>query len=174
MAPQEASDFIESLEKSRQELLAAAASVPEARANTKPESGRWSVLECLEHVTIAEEKLLARLEAAPRLEQVTVDKRKEADLAIRIPNRATRAEAPEAVRPTGQMVGLAEALQRFSAARSRTIQFAATRGADLYGVSAQHFRFGMLNGAEWMVLLAGHARRHAEQIREVKNALGIS
>jgi hypothetical protein len=174
MAPQEASDFIESLEKSRQELLAAAASVPEARANTKPESGRWSVLECLEHVTIAEEKLLARLEAAPRLEQVTVDKRKEADLAIRIPNRATRAEAPEAVRPTGQIAGMAEALQRFSAARSRTIRFAETRGADLYRVSAQHFRFGMLNGAEWMVLLAGHARRHAEQIREVKDALGIS
>jgi uncharacterized damage-inducible protein DinB len=62
--PREASDFIESLQKSREELLAAAANVPEAQANTKPESGRWSVLECLEHVTISEEKLLARLEAA--------------------------------------------------------------------------------------------------------------
>jgi DinB superfamily len=52
MAPQEASDFIESLEKSREELLAVAANVPGAQAMTKPESGRWSVLECLEHVTV--------------------------------------------------------------------------------------------------------------------------
>jgi uncharacterized damage-inducible protein DinB len=174
MAPQERIDLIEALEASRRELLQAVGAIPEAQAKSQPEAGRWSVLECLEHVILSEERLLRRFESSPLRETAERDKKKEADLAIRVPDRTTRAEAPEALRPTGQIGALAEALQRFNSARDRTIEFARDRASDLYLISFEHQRFGSLNGAEWMVLLAGHARRHAAQIKEVKITLGIS
>src|SRR5215813_1766512 len=102
MTPEQRTDLVEALEKSRQEFQAAAADVSEEHARAKPEPGRWSVLECVEHVTVVEERFLGRLEAAPRLESPRVDKEKEAELAVRVPNRPTKAEAPEPVRPTGR------------------------------------------------------------------------
>jgi uncharacterized damage-inducible protein DinB len=167
-------DLIEALEQSRRELHEAASDVPEAKAGAKPGDGRWSVLDCVEHVAIVEERFWGRLDAAPRLDSVTIDKRKEADLASRVPDRTARAEAPEAVRPTGRFASLAEALEKFDSARARTIEFARNRGGDVYWLSLEHPRFGPLNGGEYIVLVAGHSRRHAAQIREVKSALGIA
>ena len=40
--------------------------------------------------------------------------------------------------------------------------------SDLYSVSIEHARFGVMNGVELLHTIAGHARRHAEQIREVR------
>lgn len=167
-------DLVEALEKSRQEFQAAVANVGEEHAKAKPEAGRWSVLECVEHVTVVEERFLGRLEAAPRLESPRVDKEKEAELAVRVPNRTTKAEAPEPVRPTGRFSSLSDALDQFHAVRDRTIRVAQDRAGDLYWLALEHPRFGPLNGAEFIVLIAGHARRHAAQIQEVKSALGIS
>lgn len=174
MAPEERSELISALEKSQQEFQAAAASLSEEQARAKPEPSRWSVLECVEHVTVVEEIFLGRLEAAPRLESPRVDKQREAELAARVPDRTNRAEAPERARPTGRFASLAEALDQFHLARARTMQFARDRAADLYSLSLEHPRFGSLNGAEYIVIIAGHARRHAAQIREAKSALGLS
>jgi uncharacterized damage-inducible protein DinB len=172
MAPQERSEIVDILEKSRQDFNAAA-SVSESQASAKPEAGRWSVLECVEHVTTVEGRFMGWLEAAERLEAVQIDKQKEAELMDRVTNRSVRAEAPEVVRPSGRFTSLADALEQFNAARSRTIQFAQDRSADLYWLTATHPRFGALNGTELMVIIAGHARRHAEQIREVRTSLGL-
>jgi len=38
---------------------------------------------------------------------------------------------------------------------------------DLYSIGATHPDFGALNGGEWIQLIDGHARRHADQIREI-------
>jgi hypothetical protein len=174
MTPEQRTDLVDALEKSRQEFQDAVAGVREEHAGAKPDPARWSVLECVEHVTVVEEIFLSRLEAAPRLESPRVDKQREAELAARVPDRTNRVEAPERVRPTGRFASLAQAMEGFHTARSRTMQFARDRAADLYSLSLEHPRFGSLNGAEFLVLIAGHARRHATQIREVKSALGIS
>lgn len=174
MTPEQRTDLVEALEKSRQEFQAAVANVGEEHASVKPEPGRWSVLECVEHVTVVEERVLSRLETAPRLESPRVDREKEAELAVRVPNRTVKAEAPEAIRPTGRFSSLAEALDQFHAARDRTIRVVRDRAGDLYWLALEHPRFGPLNGAEFIVLIAGHARRHAAQIQEVKSALGIA
>jgi hypothetical protein len=174
MTPHEQSDFIDALEQSRREFHAAASGVSEAQARVNPGDGRWSVLDCVEHVAIVEERLLRRVGEAPRLEFPKIDKWKEADLNTRVPDRTTRADAPEAVRPTGRFGTLAEAVAQFDLVRTQTIEFARSRGGDLYWLSLEHPRFGPLNGSEYMVFIAGHSRRHAAQIKEVKAALGIA
>jgi hypothetical protein len=54
------------------------------------------------------------------------------------------------------------------------VEFAKARYADLYSLDLEHRRFGRVNGIELMVIIAGHARRHAEQIRELVSDLGAS
>ncbi len=173
MAPETRSGIAEILESSRQEFNSAAA-VAESQANVRPQPDRWSVLECVEHVALVEERFLGRLEQAQPQETPRIDKQKEADLLARVASRANRAEAPEPVRPSGRFSSLAQALEQFNAARARTMRFAEHRAADLYLLSADHPRFGTLNGVEWMILMAGHARRHADQIREARAALAKS
>lgn len=171
MAPEVSRDIVEILENSRQEFNAAAGGVAEAHAKTRPDEGRWSVLDCVEHVTVVEERFLSRLEEAPKLDSPRIDRQKEAELLVRVANRADKAQAPEYAHPASRFASLAQALEQFNAARSKTVQFAQSRAAELYTLSTEHRRFGVLNGTEWMMLIAAHARRHAEQIREVRAAL---
>ena len=160
------------LESSREEVAAAARGIPEEHANTRPEAGRWSVLECVEHIAAVEERLLGRLAGAERLDAPRVDPEKEAMLMARVADRSSRAQAPEPVAPQGRFSNVPQALDHFSAMRARTIQFAEERSADLYHLASEHPRFGTLNGAELLLFIACHGRRHAEQIREITALLG--
>jgi len=171
MAPEVRSEIVEILEKSRQEFVEAVGGCAESQAKVHPEADRWSVLDCVEHVTTVEERFLTRLEQAQRLETPHIDKQKEAEILARATSRANRVQAPEPVRPVGRFASLAQALEAFQAARSKTAEFAEKRSADLYLLSADHARFGTMNGSEWMMFIAGHGRRHADQIREVRAAL---
>jgi hypothetical protein len=171
MAPSEARDIIEILEQSKEDFHATANGVPESLANIRPEENRWSVLECVEHVTTVEEIFLKRLAGGEYTEAPSEDKAREAALAQRFVDRTTKRQAPETVLPKGRFTSLAEGLERFHAARRNTLQFARERAADLYTLASVHPVFGPLNGVEALMIIAGHARRHAEQIREVRAAL---
>lgn len=172
MAPQEQTEIVQQLEHSREEVLDAVSGLTDEQAKAKPDPARWSVLECLEHVVVVEQRFLGFLEAAERLDGPRVDKEKEARLRTAIPDRSQRAQSPEAALPKDRFGALAEAVEQFKAARSRSLEFAQQRAADLYRLTAKHQRFGDLNGAEFLTLIAGHARRHADQIREARAALG--
>jgi len=168
MAPSETIEIIEILEKSKDEFHAAASGLPESLANTRPEENRWSVLDCVEHVATVEEIFLKRLASGEYTEAPPEDKAKETALAARVTDRSTRRQAPETVLPKGRFTSLAEGMERFRAARSRTVQFARERAADLYTLASAHPVFGPLNGVEALTIIAGHSRRHAEQIREIR------
>src|SRR4051812_46246875 len=159
MATEQASEIIEVLEKSRTEFNDAVSGLEEKDAGATPADGRWSAVQCIEHVTIVEERFLARLEAAERLEMSRVDRQREADLSARVRSRVNRAVAPEAASPQGRFTTLAEAIDNFNAARTRTIRVAEQRGADLYRVSVEHPRFGVMNGVELVHVIAGHSCR---------------
>jgi hypothetical protein len=168
---QERTELIQNLERSRQEFLATVAGVTEAQAKARPDPARWSVLDCVEHVAMVEERFLGFLEKAQKLDAPRIDKEKEATLMRRVPDRSTRVKSPEAVTPNGRFETLAQALDQFNANRGRNIQFAEDRSEDLYFLAAEHPRFGPLNGVELLIVIAGHSRRHAEQIREARTAL---
>jgi uncharacterized damage-inducible protein DinB len=171
MAPEQSIDVFDALQTSSRELNAALAGISESQAAASPAPGRWSVLECLEHVVTVEERFLGRLEQAERTSPQTADKDREAQLSAMAASRAKRAEAPEPARPSGRFTNLAEALHEFNAVRTRSLRFVQDHAADLYSLSAEHPRFGHLNGAELLLIVAGHAQRHADQIREVTATL---
>jgi len=171
MAPQERIEIVQILEDSRADFHAAAEGVPEAQAKLSPAPGRWSVIECVEHIVITESRFLGWLENPIADPAPPADKEKEAKMLVGVASRAQRVQAPEPAHPTGRFATLAEALERFDAARAHSIRFAESQGEGLYALAAKHPFFGVCNGAEVMVLIAAHARRHAAQIREIRSSL---
>ena len=168
MAPQEQSEILQCLKDSRAEFHAAADGVSETQATVRPAEGRWSILDCVEHIVIAEGRFLGWLQNPLGDPAPPMDKQKEAKLLLGVASRDQRVQAPDPVRPTGRFATLAEALEQFDAARSNSIRFAESTGAGLYSLAAKHVFFGPINGAEVMVLMAAHCRRHAAQIREIR------
>jgi hypothetical protein len=170
MAPQERSEIVNNLERSREEFLSAVGGLTDEQAKMKPGPERWSVLECVEHVAFVEERFLGWLDQAERLEARRMDREKELRLMAMIPDRSVRTKAPEAVVPTGQYKTLGDAIARFEAMRARSIRFA-ERPGDLYCLASVHPRWGKVNGVELLIIIAGHSRRHGEQIREIRAEL---
>jgi hypothetical protein len=159
-------NLVSILEAGRRDFLDATRDVSPEQAAAKPVSGGWSVLECLEHVVAAEERYLDWLTAGESIEPRR-DADKELWLFTMIRSRLTKVEAPDAVRPCGRFATLDAALTAFKAVRDRSVQAVRDRGDAIHTIGATHPYFGNLNGAELMQLVDGHARRHADQIREV-------
>ena len=53
-----------SLERARAELVLMVGGLTDAQARTRPAPDRWSVLECLEHVTFVERRFLGMVKAS--------------------------------------------------------------------------------------------------------------
>jgi uncharacterized damage-inducible protein DinB len=170
MAPEQEIEIIETLEKSRQDLHAAVEGIDEAKARTRPAEGRWSVLECVEHVATVERRFLGRLESAGPLDS-PIDPQREARVLAMVIDRGERRQAPEMVQPSGRFASLAVALADFDSTRAQVIQFAESRHSELRTLAAQHPLFGQVTGYELMLIIAGHACRHAAQIRETRAAV---
>jgi len=171
MAPEERTEIVQHLERGRTEFLASVAGLSASQVTVRPDPARWSVLDCVEHVTMVEARFLGWLENAQKLDEPRIDKEKEAALLTRVADRSTRAQSPEAVLPTGRFTTLEQALEQFNANRTRSIQFAHDRSDELYHLTAEHPRFGPMNGAEFLMIITAHARRHTKQIQEVRAAL---
>jgi uncharacterized damage-inducible protein DinB len=171
MAPEQKTEIVQHLERGRQDFMDAVAGIPDSQVTIRPDPARWSVLDCVEHVTVVEDRFLGWLENAKKLDTPRVDQEKEAGLLVRVADRTNRAQSPEAALPTGRFTTLAQALEQFNVNRTRSIQFAQDRSDELYYLAAEHPRFGPMNGAEFLMIITAHARRHAAQIREVRAAL---
>lgn len=138
-----------------------------------PGEGRWSIADCIEHVTAVESRVLSTIRK--RIEGPADDPEKSAmtlnkdDLVRRaIPDRTNRLEAPEPVRPTGQWHEISELLAHYRATRARTIAFVEETAADLRRHSWRHIALGELDCYQWVLMLGHHGDRHAEQIEEIR------
>jgi len=95
---------------------------------------------------------------------------REARMAAGVSGRATRVQAPPRALPTGRFGSMAEALERFCAARGRTIDFIET-APNLRAVQVTHPFFGPVSGYEFVVITASHSLRHAAQICEIREQI---
>lgn len=160
------------LESGREDFLDATRDISPEEARAKSDAQCWSVLECIEHVITVEERYLNWIcngtAIAPQR-----NAEKEIRLFTIIRSRLTKVESPEPIRPRGRFVTLPDALAEFNAVRNRSVQVVAERGEGIYSIGAIHPYFGNVNGAELIQLIDGHARRHADQIRETCEILAM-
>jgi uncharacterized damage-inducible protein DinB len=147
------------------------ANVDEETARRRPGEGRWSVIECVEHIALAEEHMLDQLCSAKRSETPMVNIAREAAILERGASRKRRVEAPDSAKPRNRFATLKEAQDYFEATRRKTIQFVEDCLDDPRSMLAQHPILGTLNNYEMLLMMAVHPHRHVGQIREILSPL---
>jgi uncharacterized damage-inducible protein DinB len=162
------------LRESRESFLASFAGVSDEQSRRRPAEGSWSVMETVEHLTVAEQFMLDGLTKARRPRTAGAPNR-EAIFLERLGSRSRKAEAPEGGRPTGRFANLAEAADHFRAARESAIRFLQENNEDLRAteVTHPHPLIGVVSSFEMLISMAKHAERHALQIEEIKNTLCV-
>jgi uncharacterized damage-inducible protein DinB len=161
------------LERTRDDFLNAVAGVTEDQARLKPSSDRWSILKCAEHVVSAERGMFTAItqRSAP-LSSPNGHGREEGFLRNGT-DRSRKYTTSASLVPAGRYATLAEAVARFRELRAHTIEFVASCRADLRDIEVPHPIGGLVTGQECLALLAVHPARHAAQIREVRQSLGL-
>lgn len=172
MADADKKEIVRILEEGQDALRDALHDIDDETARLRPRPDAWSVLDCVEHITLTEAALLLRLNAAKPVEASREDRAREArfrDLAL---NRQRRIEAPELVISQGRCRTLAEALAQFQGQRAQTLRFVEDFGGDLHAWLTIHpLITRAVNCYEMLLLIALHPRRHAQQIAEVREQL---
>ncbi len=137
---------------------------------------RWSVADCLEHLTVTEDFLRERAiqggvlktPAAPEKKSAEMQAKNDALILKVIPDRSNKAQAPEPLRPTGKWADPKELLKEFKARRKKTIEFVKTADVDLRAYFMDSPVIKGLDAHQWVMFLSAHCARHTAQMLEVK------
>jgi uncharacterized damage-inducible protein DinB len=162
---------IAELESSRQELLAAVAGLSPAQWAFKPAPERWSIVECLEHIALAEDgyfrTITERMAKSPPQPEKAAEVRDKDDYVLKtMPDRSSKRVTSPALEPKGKTPQ--QALEHFGRSRDRFVAYARATKDDLRSRFQPHRATGLIDGYQWILLAVGHTRRHLEQINEVK------
>jgi hypothetical protein len=176
MTNSEREEILKQLADSRERLLAMTQGLTSEQLAYRAAPDRWSVGECIEHLTIVEGRVLGRIQDAitqgPDHSKRSAKEGEDRDLADDVAGRVTRFKAPEFLEPKGQLTR-EELLANFEANRKRTREFAESTHADLRRHFAPHPVFGELDCYQWLLLTASHCDRHRVQSEEVMASPGF-
>jgi len=150
------------------ELFESIEGVSEDEAARRPEGG-WSILDCVEHLAITERGMLRMITHASVSTEAEDRTEQEASILQYVSNLSRKAVAPASAAPNGRYPTLEQAAMRFREARERTIAFIEECPDDLRGRMLDH-PFGRITARECLILITYHPRRHASQIRGLREA----
>ena len=163
------------LERTRDGFIAATQHLGEAQYQFKPEPDRWSIGQIVEHVALAELRILDLITTklpqapAPSAEKIRGPERFTRMETV-IPGRdRTRIVAPEVLMPKGTWASPEVSLE----ARNQAIAIAAAAGPDTLEHVLPHRIFGEFDLEEWAYFMALHSARHTAQVVEIKGAAGF-
>ena len=161
---------VKHLTGTRDVIVEATKNFSDAQWNFKTAPERWSVAECLEHITVTEEFLFNVVSddmkkppaesSDPAAERVTDDK-----VLAMVTDRTQRFQAPEPVRPAGRWGTPQDTLKEFLQLRARTLDYLKTTPGLRANVSDSPL--GKLDAYQRLLFLSGHSERHFKQMQEV-------
>jgi uncharacterized damage-inducible protein DinB len=163
------------LHGTRKLVIDMVAPLSDAQYNFKSAPDRWSIAECLEHISETENMLRGMIQSSAAKLPVDETKRaaraaaREASAAAvvaRMTDRSQRASAPGEIRPTGRFKSKADAVAAFQSRRDDTIHWVETTPDDLRG---RFFAMGPneMDLYEMVLMISGHTERHLLQMKEV-------
>ncbi len=141
--------------------------------NFKAAPDRWSVAECLEHITLSEDLIFGTVSntvmktpAQAEKYNATAAQAKDDQITKMIPDRSQKFQAPEPLKPSGKWASPAETWKHFEASRKTTLEFA-KKQADLRAHFMDSPVIKDMDAYQWLLFLSAHSARHSAQIREV-------
>lgn len=165
------------LKESKTAFLKSVKGLSEAQLNYKPAPDKWSVKECIYHITLAENNLWTMAEAELK-KPTNPEKRSEIkvdDVALvkMMTDRTSKFQAPETFKPEqAKWPSANEALVDFKEKRANLLKFAKTTTDDL----RNHVRqapWGYMDSYQAVLMISAHTMRHTQQIEEIKAGPGF-
>jgi DinB superfamily len=158
------------LETTKKNVLEATKGLSEAQWNFKAAPDRWSVAQVMEHIAAAEDfirgMLKEKLMMAPAGDAGRDVKKTDDAVLAMVPDRTTKAQAPEPLVPTNRFGSPEGSIKHFVESRASTEDFLRTATGLRDHVADSPI--GKLDGYEFVLLIAAHSERHTKQINEVK------
>ena len=158
------------LETTKKGVLDATKGLSEAQWNFKPAPDRWSVAQVMEHIAAAEDFIRTltkdNVMKGPAGEAGRDVKKTDDAVMAMVPDRTTKAQAPEPLVPTNRFGSPDASLKHFIESRTATEDFLKSTAGLRDHVSDSPI--GKLDGYEFVLLIAAHSERHTKQILEVK------
>lgn len=158
------------LEETRDALMKKVRGLSPAQLNFKPEASAWSVAECVEHIAISENNIFGFCQAALQ-QPADPSKRSEVKMTDEalfkmIADRTKKVKTQEAFEPKGKFGSFEATLAEFKTKRDNNINYVRTTGDDLRN-HYNDFPFGKIDAYQTILFMAGHSKRHIDQIDEI-------
>ncbi len=176
LTPAERERLVQLLEQGRDRLLTAVAGLDDAAWNYRTAPDRWSAAQITEHLYKSEglfqdsvEQFLS-IPANPDWETATAAKTDMLESGMR--DRSTKAQAPEPLKPGGEM-SRADLIRAFAEARNETIRYVRETDKPIKQHVGDFGPFGPVNAMQVILLRGAHTLRHMEQLDEVLNSPGF-
>jgi len=163
------------MKQTREDFLKSIKGLSPAQWTYKASPERWSIAECAEHITLAEEFIrqtvqdkIMKSPPASEEERAKANIPDEKVIAM-ITDRSHKVQAPEPLKPTNKWANAKEIEKEFKARREVTMQYAKTTPeSELRAHVAPSPLGAPLDGYQFLELLSAHTKRHTLQIEEVK------
>ncbi|PID05583.1 MULTISPECIES: DinB family protein [unclassified Sporosarcina] len=158
-------------DQARKELLAQVEYLTDEVINRQPAEDRWSIKQILQHLYLMEGSVAKtiQIKLAAEDQNITIDK----PIQLTV-DRSNKIEAPDFVTPTLEYSTLHDLKSKLTATHSTLHDVAENATEDQLAVkSYPHPVFGEMSLTQWIPFVGYHEQRHIEQIKEVKQQLGI-
>jgi hypothetical protein len=168
----EKQEILDLLDDGRDAFLLAVADAAEDFARARPGINRWSILECVEHVAVAEEYMLSQINKARYSKVPLINSALEFTIKTKGADRTKPIASPDVGKPHGRWTSVSDGLEHFQVCRTRTIRLVQGCTDDLRHMLTDHaIIVGPVNCHEMLLLMAVHPARHAKQVHEIRNAV---
>ena len=158
------------LQSTRENLLKKITNLTPGQLNFKPGPSHWSIAECVEHIAIAENNFTGFIQTSLK-EPADPSKRTEIkmsddDILKMITDRTNKVKTSEMFQPSGKFGSFEATLNEFKTKRANSITYVKTTSDDLRN-HYNDFPFGKIDTYQTILFMAGHSKRHTEQIEEI-------
>ncbi len=136
----------------------------------RPGEGKWSILEVLDHLTVAEPQYWKWLQEGMKgPATLTRGGTPDEEFLWYGVDRTVRNKTAPAREPKGQIGDAAEGLRKFRQLRASMLEYARTTDDDLRSHAVQKSKTDLY---QWFLMISTHSQRHLLQIQEVKASPG--
>ncbi|MFB4167016.1 DinB family protein [Virgibacillus sp. JSM 102003] len=157
--------------QAREELLEIVKGISDEDLNRKPSENRWSMKQILEHLYLMEGAITKNIRSELAQGEVVNIADKPIELSV---DRSRKVDAPEFVQPSESFATLEELKHKLEATHNGLSELACTADEKLLAEKGSvHPIFGKMNLKQWIPFVGYHEKRHTEQIKEVKEDLGL-
>ena len=134
--------------------------------NYRMAPGKWTILEVVEHLTIAEPGYWQSFQAAMKKPASKLPKEPaDADILWYGIDRTERQKTVKSEEPKGQLTDVRDGLARFQHLHATMLEYARTTDDDLRGHVLSEWNMDAYQG---LLMISTHEQRHILQIREIK------